>query len=432
MLQGGNLNIVWDKLIIAADNNEKYNDLCPWLSKLNIQKVENNTVYLCCAIAGIESFFSSSLKQKTKELIETTLNITNINLEVIDSSFTSQNCDFSKTFDNFYTNSDNRLALAAARAICKPERSLNYNPLYIHSESGLGKSHLLNAIAIEFKKQNKMANVKYLTGKMFKSQFYEVVKENKLTNWQKQNADADIFIIDNIENLQDSENAINEFYHLFDILHANKKQIVISGAVTPKKLFGFPDYLISRFSWGLVVEIELPNQNAKHMIIKEYFNNHKVDIENELITYIAKNHSENIRELEGTVNSICSHATLLDKTINKNLIDNLISTEKEHYPHSLIPEDIMNIVADFFRISKEDMQSKVRTRAIAYPRQVAMFLSKTLTNASLEEIGRVYGGRDHSTVKHGCEKIKTAAINDPSAKNMLTELKNRILNMEMV
>lgn len=336
-----------------------------------------------------------------------------------------------KSFNNFHTNSENRLALAACRAICKEDRLLSYNPLFIHGGTGLGKTHLLNAIANEYRSVYPERVIRFFNSDIFLSQFFSAVRDDRLSEWRELNSSASLFLIDDIQLLASNANAVNEFYHLFDVLHANKSQIVISSSLAPRRIVGMPDNLLSRFQWGLTIEIQKTEVSTRESIIRERVQNAGFTINDALVAQIAQGNSGNIRELEGSVNTICSHAALLQREIDRNLIDSVIRNEcsQPQIHGSLMAADFVDIIADFFRVRREALLSKTRIRSVAYPRQVGMYLAKTMTGSSLEEIGSIFGGRDHSTVKHGIEKVKEMAESDQSVKNMLDQLRERVLSL---
>ncbi len=430
-MEGENLQGLWTGIISEINGNPNYSHLVPWVNRIVPEGINSNIIKFRFAVSGVESLFTDNLKADLQGIIN---NLSHNDLKISFSNeeeFAGITASNEKNFDNFYTNSENRLAIAAGRAICKRDQDISYNPLFIYAKPGLGKTHLLNAIAYSYKKLNPEKRVRFLSCEMFNNQFFTATREDRINIWRNINADTDIFILDNIQNLAQYPNALEEFYQLFEILHTSKKQIVISSSVAAKQLNGFSEQLISRLQWGLEISINNPETNTKEQIIREKLGKHSIEIDNSIITNMAISHNGSIRELEGALNTICSYSTLLDKKIDRNLINSVFNGNDTGGSPIMI-EDILDIIADYYRVKKELLLSKSRIRSVAFPRQVGMYLAKSITGNSLEEIGRFFGGRDHSTVKHGCEKIKEMAANDHTFYVMLEQLKNRVNSLSAV
>ncbi len=421
---------LWQEMRRKAGANSATRSLGGWLNKMNITGKTGSQYAFRFQRPGTAEFFSAEQQGELTALLrDVTADAQAVAVVLPDHTYASLHPVQEKQFTNYYTNSENRLAIAAGRAICKQDRSISYNPLFLHGGTGLGKSHLLNAIAWEFMQVCPEKKIRYLTSEMFQSQFAAAMREDDLSGWRELNASADLFIMDDIHLLTGNNNIVNEVLHLFDILHANKSQIVISSSLMPKKMTTLPECLVSRLQWGLVIEIQKPELATREDIVRNRVKDTGLDIQPQLVSQIAFNNNGNIRELEGSITAICSHASLLDKQIDKSLIDSLQKTESTGVPGSLMAEDIVEVIAEYFRVKREHLLSKSRIRSVAYPRQVGMYLAKIMTGSSLEEIGRVFGGRDHSTVKHGCEKIKEQAQRETSARMMIEQLKERVASL---
>lgn len=422
-----NMVTLWQEVRRRAQNDPAGRGLDFWLNQMTPEEKNGSRYSFRFTRSGMAALFSEAQKAELTRLLQEASADPQAQVVVLaDSAYASLQPQPDKQFQNYYTNSENRLAIAAGRAICKHDRLLSYNPLFLHGGTGLGKSHLLNAIAWEYRQSCPEKRIRFLTSEMFQSQFNAAMREDDLSGWRELNATADLFILDDIHLLSDNNSIVNEVLHLFDILHANKSQIVISSSASPKKLANLPECLISRLQWGLVIEIQKPDIATREDIIRHKVETSGLSIQPQLVSQIAFNNNGNIRELEGSITAICSHASLLDREIDKSLIDSLQKPEGMQVHGSLMAEDLVDIVADYFRVRREHLLSKSRIRSVAYPRQVGMYLAKIMTGSSLEEIGRVFGGRDHSTVKHGCEKIKEQVAREVSARQMIEQLKERV------
>lgn len=411
-------------------NRSASSDLASWLGKIVYSGNKGSLHNFYFTQNGLHRLFPSNLRDELTDIVrELSGDYTAVVGIENEPAFAALSPQSDKTFLNFHTNSENRLALAACRAICKEDRLLSYNPLYIHGGTGLGKTHLLNSIANEYRRVYPDRTTRFFNSDIFLSQFFSAVRDDRLSEWRELNSSASLFLIDDIQLLSSNANAVNEFYHLFDVLHANKSQIVISSSLAPRRIAGMPDNLLSRFQWGLTIEIQKTEISTRESIIREKVQNAGFTINDTLVAQIAQGSSGNIRELEGSVNTICSHATLLQREIDRSLIDSVLRSEctQPTIHGSLMAADFVDVIAEFFRVRREALLSKTRIRSVAYPRQVGMYLAKTMTGSSLEEIGSIFGGRDHSTVKHGIEKIKDLAETDSSVKNMLDQLRERVL-----
>lgn len=421
---------LWQDLYKQAGANPAGRALEGWLGKMSITGKTGSQYTFRFHRAGSAEFFSARQQEELTALLRAATEDPQAEaLFLPDHTYGTLHPVQDKQFANYFTNSENRLAIAAGRAICKQDRSLSYNPLFLHGGTGLGKSHLLNAIAWEYMQTSPEKKIRYLNSEMFQSQYAAALREDDLSGWRELNASADLFMMDDIHLLSGDNSVVNEVLHLFDILHANKSQIVISSSITPKKMTNLPECLISRLQWGLVIEIQKPDLATREDIVRNRVKDTGLSIQPQLVSQIAFNNNGNIRELEGSINAICSHASLLDKAIDKSLIDSLQRTEHTNVPGSLMAEDIVDVIAEYFRVKREHLLSKSRIRSVAYPRQVGMYLAKVMTGSSLEEIGRVFGGRDHSTVKHGCEKIKEQVARENAARMMIEQLKERIASL---
>tara|TARA_Y100001970_G_scaffold277768_1_gene382480 strand:+ start:575 stop:1963 length:1389 start_codon:yes stop_codon:yes gene_type:complete len=331
-------------------------------------------------------------------------------------------------FENFVTGSSNNLSFLSAKKACG--QLSRYNPLFIYGGVGLGKTHLLNAIGLELSKNNK---VMFISAERFMYQFIKSIKKNEMDSFKDFFRKANVFIIDDIQFIRGKEGLQEEFFHTFNSLFDQSSQIVISSDRAPNKLDRVQDRIKSRLSGGLVVDIGTPDYELKLKILRqkisEYQNSFKEnpDLEEEVIDYIAKNSNSNIRELIGIFNRVVAFGKMSKKSLSvsdcKIILKDIYNSSK-----IITIDKIQNVTSNFFNISLSDMLSPRRSRPLARPRQVAMYLAKKLTSRSLPEIGRKFSNRDHTTVIHAVKTIeKLTESNDELRKNV-EELKSLVLS----
>ncbi|WP_432353698.1 chromosomal replication initiator protein DnaA [Sporosarcina sp. A2] len=328
------------------------------------------------------------------------------------------------TFDTFVIGSGNRFAHAASLAVAEaPAKS--YNPLFIYGGVGLGKTHLMHAIGHYVLEQNPSLKVVYLSSEKFTNEFINSIRDNKAGEFRDQYRSVDVLLIDDIQFLAGKEQTQEEFFHTFNTLHEESKQIVISSDRPPKEIPTLEDRLRSRFEWGLITDIAPPDLETRIAILRKKAKaDGLIDIPNEVMLYIANQIYTNIRELEGALIRVVAYSSLVNMDITPDLaaeaLKDIIPNAR---PRIVTIIDIQKTVGEHFSIRLEDFSAKKRTRAIAFPRQVAMYLSRELTDASLPKIGSEFGGRDHSTVIHAHEKISKLVKEDKSLQQDIQDIK---------
>ncbi|KDR96382.1 chromosomal replication initiator protein [Peptoclostridium litorale DSM 5388] len=309
------------------------------------------------------------------------------------------------TFDTFVIGNNNRFAHAACVAVAEAP-SKAYNPLFIYGGVGLGKTHLMHAIGHHVLSQNNNAKVVYVSSEKFTNELINSIKDDKNEQFRNKYRNVDVLLVDDIQFIAGKERTQEEFFHTFNALHEANKQIIISSDRTPKEIPTLEDRLRSRFEMGLIADIQPPDFETRIAILYKKAQNENIEIENEVMAYIAKNIKSNIRELEGALIRVVAYSSLTNNDISLELaveaLKDIITPSK---PQEINVEIIKEKVAEHFNIKMEDFSSKKRTRAIAYPRQIAMYLCRELTDLSLPRIGEEFGGRDHTTVIHAYEKI---------------------------
>ncbi|WP_374722868.1 chromosomal replication initiator protein DnaA [Peribacillus tepidiphilus] len=330
------------------------------------------------------------------------------------------------TFDTFVIGSGNRFAHAASLAVAEAPAKA-YNPLFIYGGVGLGKTHLMHAIGHYVLEHNPSAKVVYLSSEKFTNEFINSIRDNKAVDFRNKYRNVDVLLIDDIQFLAGKEQTQEEFFHTFNTLHEESKQIVISSDRPPKEIPTLEDRLRSRFEWGLITDITPPDLETRIAILRKKAKAEGLDIPNEVMLYIANQIDSNIRELEGALIRVVAYSSLINKDINADLaaeaLKDIIPSSK---PKMITIQDIQKAVGEHFNVKLDDFKAKKRTKSVAFPRQIAMYLSRELTDFSLPKIGDEFGGRDHTTVIHAHEKISKLLQTDAQLQKQLKEITDRL------
>ncbi|MBK8944460.1 MAG: chromosomal replication initiator protein DnaA [Ignavibacteriae bacterium] len=330
------------------------------------------------------------------------------------------------TFDNFIKGESNQLARAAAIAISDNPGETSFNPFFIYGGVGLGKTHLIQAIGNNILGKYPNKKIIYLSADIFTTQFVEAIQSNNVGEFSSFYNDMDVLIIDDIQFLTGREKTQDLFFHIFNNLHQSRKQIILSSDRPPKDLKGMNDRLISRFQWGLTADIQAPDFETRIAILKNKSNSFGISLSNEILDYIAYNITSNIRELEGCLIKLLANSSLSGREIDFELTRktvNEISTRKEV---NVSIDSITKIVCQEFKVDENKVREKNRKKEVVLARQIAMYLSKKLTKASLKTIGLHFGGRDHSTVIHAFTNIEKLTSEDIQLNEVVSGLKNKL------
>jgi chromosomal replication initiator protein len=333
------------------------------------------------------------------------------------------------TFDNFVVGPSNRLAHASCIAISQSPGD-TYNPLFIYGSSGLGKTHLLHAVCFEAQRRLNNAVIQFLSCEDFVNRFIRAIEEGNLAGFQSQFRTVDVLIIDDVQFLREREHSQEEFFHTFNALYNNGKQIILSADSAPGKIPSLEERLISRFNWGLVTRIDPPSYETRVAIVQKKAHVRGLNISEEIAGYIARKVHANIRELEGALTTIYAVATTTGQEIDLELAQTALEGQIEATSKHISISDIAEVVTSHFDVRLADLQSKKRSQSITEPRQICMYLARNLTRHSLEEIGGHLGGRDHTTVMHACSKISQAKDNDPKMSDLLNALTKQITQVQ--
>ena len=331
-------------------------------------------------------------------------------------------------FDTFVIGSGNRFAHAASLAVAEAPAKA-YNPLFIYGGVGLGKTHLMHAIGHYVLEHKPNAKVVYLSSEKFTNEFINSIRDNKAVEFRNKYRNVDVLLIDDIQFLAGKESTQEEFFHTFNTLHEESKQIVISSDRPPREIPTLEDRLRSRFEWGLITDITPPDLETRIAILRKKAKAEGLDIPNEVMLYIANQIDTNIRELEGALIRVVAYSSLINKDINADLaseaLKDIIPSSK---PKVITIHEIQRTVGEHYSVKLEDFKAKKRTKSVAFPRQIAMYLSRELTDYSLPKIGEEFGGRDHTTVIHAHEKISRLLQSDLQLQRQMKEL-NELLKV---
>ena len=331
-------------------------------------------------------------------------------------------------FDTFVIGSGNRFAHAASLAVAEAPAKA-YNPLFIYGGVGLGKTHLMHAIGHYVLEHKPNAKVVYLSSEKFTNEFINSIRDNKAVEFRNKYRNVDVLLIDDIQFLAGKESTQEEFFHTFNTLHEESKQIVISSDRPPREIPTLEDRLRSRFEWGLITDITPPDLETRIAILRKKAKAEGLDIPNEVMLYIANQIDTNIRELEGALIRVVAYSSLINKDINADLaseaLKDIIPSSK---PKVITIHEIQRTVGEHYSVKLEDFKAKKRTKSVAFPRQIAMYLSRELTDFSLPKIGEEFGGRDHTTVIHAHEKISRLLQSDLQLQRQMKEL-NELLKV---
>ncbi|MEC7877856.1 MAG: chromosomal replication initiator protein DnaA, partial [Bacteroidota bacterium] len=332
------------------------------------------------------------------------------------------------TFKNFISGKCNSVAKAAGKRICENPGDNPFNPLMVYGDVGLGKTHLIQSIGNKISKNKDLA-VYYVTSEKFANQFIDALKENKLKDFTKFYINIDCLIIDDVQFFRGKAKTQEVFFHIFNQLNLNEKQIILSADQSPADLNGLEQRLISRFKSGLTLELEKPDFETRLDILNHKIDNDKIKISKDIVDYIALQVDTNVRELEGVLISLLAHSTIIKKEIDLELTKSVINKIVKNTKKKININYIQEIVSKFFSISIEQMKDKARKKEIVIARQVAMYFSKDFTNNSLKSIGFHFGGRDHSTVIHAVQSVNDMIDTDSVFRNNIKEINKRISSM---
>jgi chromosomal replication initiator protein len=330
------------------------------------------------------------------------------------------------TFENFVEGDCNRLARSAGIAVSKKPGTTSFNPLMLYGGVGVGKTHLVQAIGNEIKKNLPSKIVLYVDQNDFTTQFLNALQNHKMQEFQNFYLQVDLLILDDVQFLAGREKTQEIFFHIFNQLHQSGKQVIMTSDCPPRDLKGFQERLLSRFKWGLTADLQEPDFETKLAIIHNKMESDGIEIPSEVAEYLAYSVDTNLRDMEGVLNSLIFHATLLKKRIDLDLAKEVLRNIVKEIQADVSVDFIQKMVAEYFKVDIESLKAKVKKREIVIPRQLAMYFCKRYTQLTLALIGQNFGGRDHSTVIHALESVEDMMKTDANFKNSVDELSKKL------
>ncbi len=444
-------NKTWDVLkpILRANFGDKTYE--SWLKFLKFEELSNGRIYLSVptrflrdwitnryvnqilrlwqenmpGVLSLEVLVKSEDKTQVRPIDQEDKSVTKplITQKTKTSSEKENKLDDRYTFDTFVVGKPNELAYAAAQRVAD-SKTIYFNPLFLHGGVGLGKTHLMHAIAWHINENHPKRKVLYLSAEQFMHRFVRALRHKDIIAFRDQFRSVDVLMIDDVQFISGKDSTQEEFFHTFNALVDKKKQIILSADKSPTELQGLEERVRSRLGWGLVVDIHPSTYELRLGILAAKVESIDLDIPENVIEFLAHKITSNIRELEGALNRIVAHATLVGQKITLESTQAVLRDLLRANDKVITIEEIQKHVAEHYNVRISDMHSNRRLRVVARPRQIAMYLSKKMTTASLPEIGRKFGGRDHTTVMHGVKKIEELLENDSQFADDLYMLEN--------
>ena len=439
----------WDLILNTVKKEHEISDVSfdTWMRPLEVFAVEGNTLYILVpseqmALSYISKKYYLPLKVAIAEITsieyeiefilpETarTLNLKKQTKKSASLTANNSNLNSTYTFETFVVGNNNRFAQSAALAVAESPGE-SYNPLYIYGGPGLGKTHLMHSIGHFILNHNPSANVIYVTSEDFTNEVIDSIRNGNAASMSKfrdKYRKVDVLMIDDVQFIIGKESTQEEFFHTFNALQTQGKQIILTSDKPPKDMETLEERIRSRFEWGLMADIGVPDYETRMAILRKKAESDNFDIDDEILNYIATNIKSNVRELEGALNKLSAYNNLVNTKITMEIaekeLQNYITPDK---PKEITPQLIIEVVTEHFHISMDQMISKSRSSDIARPRQIAMFLCKNMTDMPLDTIGSFLGGRDHSTIIHGIRKITEEYENNDSTRTLIDTIKKKI------
>lgn len=330
------------------------------------------------------------------------------------------------TFENYYSGNSNTLARSAGEAIADKPGKTAFNPLFLYGESGVGKTHLVQAIGIRIKEQDPQKRVLYVTSHIFQVQYTNAVRNNTVNDFIHFYQSIDVLLIDDIQEFASKIQTQNTFFHIFNHLHQNNKQLILTSDRPPVSLEGMVPRLLTRFKWGLTAEVERPDYELRKSILVNKIRHDGLSISDEVINFIAYNVTDNVRDLEGVIVSLMAHSTIFNREITIEMAERVLSTSVHIEKKQITMESIQEKVCQFYDLEIKALQLKSRKREIVQARQISMYLSKKYTDHSFSRIGSAIGKKDHATVLHACKTIASQIEIDKALRANILEIEDTL------
>ncbi len=413
-----------------------------WIKNLEIQTADNGNIVLIAS----STFQKEAIYSRYHDLLTNTFNfITNkdCNVSIIskdelqpdNSSDANFNFGYGNSnptlnpkynFESFVVGNNNRFAHAAALAVAEAPAT-SYNPLFLYGGVGLGKTHLMHAIGNSILRKNKNYNILYVTSEKFTNQLINSIKDNTNEQFRNKHRNIDVLLIDDIQFIAGKERVQEEFFHTFNALHESGKQIILSSDRPPKDIQLLEDRLRSRFEWGLIADISNPDYETRLAILRKKAQIDNINIDDEILSLIATKIDTNIRELEGALNKLIAKASLTNSSVTLEMAEKAINDIIAQQDKVFSSEFVQETVAKYFNIDVKELRGSKRNNDISFPRQIAMFLCRSVAQMSLPQIGKDFGKRDHTTVMHACAKIEQEIKENQNTRLIVDNLKSILL-----
>lgn len=428
---------VWNNVLQQLKGELSETTIATWFDELEAVDIRGNTFLLHCSNdfkkGYIESLFMKNIKASLHDIFSTDFEVEILDDQAFEEFFGGQthrqsdrftSAEF--TFETFVVGPSNKLAYAASMAVAE-HPAQNYNPLLIYGDSGLGKTHLLYAIANVIRRNDSRAKIVYIKGDDFINEFIELIRAGRGNEFRAKYREADLLLVDDVQFVAGKEQVQNEFFHTFNTLYESGKQIVLTSDRPPSEMTLLDDRLRTRFEWGLLADVTPPDFETRIAIIKNKAALLGMNLPDKITVYIAQNVTANVRQLEGTINKILAYKDLLgndtDEETVTRAIQDMLRRSNEYIP---TPETILEYISKYYSLEESVIRGQQRIRDAVSARQIAMYLIRSMTNLSLDEIGKVFDNRDHSTVLYSIQQIEKKMKKDPAFAETVKEIKTNI------
>lgn len=438
------INECWSQVLKSLENEISTIPFETWFKVLKPVEITEDEFVLQTPTTqhaeGLKRYMpllKSSIKIVTRKDYKIRIQLENddgINIEITKKKPSNEYVDVKNNlipryvFENFVMGSSNQIAYAASLAVAESPGTA-YNPLFLYGGVGLGKTHLMHSIAHYMLDQNPNARVLYASSEKFTNEFITAIREKKQDEFKEKYRNIDALLIDDVQFLAKKESTQEEFFHTFNQLWELNKQIILSSDKPPSELKILEERLRSRFSWGLIADIQQPDFETRTAILEKKAEIDGIELPKDVYQFIAKTIVSNIRELEGALTRVAAYTKLANMNITPELVDEALKDFMYSSKNKKITIDIIqSVTADYFNIKTDDILSSKRSKNIVYPRQVAMYLCRKMLDTPLVKVGESFGGRDHTTVMHSCEKIAEDIKNKPEMQKIIAEIETKIKN----
>ena len=428
---------VWDQVLVQLQEELSQTTISTWFDELEAVEIQGNQLLLHCGNdfkkGYIESLFMKNIKSALRNLFSTDFEVVILDdetwqtmQEAMPKKTDFRNAIEGFTFESFVVGPSNKLAYAASMSVAQ-EPAKHYNPLLIYGNSGLGKTHLLYAVANVIRQNIRGARITYAKGDDMTNELVNAIQDGTTGEMREKYRKADLLLVDDVQFIAGKKQTQEEFFHTFNTLYESGRQIVLTSDRPPHEITMLEDRLRTRFEWGLLVDVEPPDYETRMAILRSKAASLGIPMPDTVSSYIAENVTANVRQLEGTLNKVQAYKDLLqnapDKATVKRAMKDIFKGVTEYIP---APEAILDYVGKYYDVDPEVIRGQQRSRAATSARQVAMYLIRSMTNLSQDEIGALFGGRDHTTVIYSLRQIETKMKKDPAFAETVKEIKTNI------